>query len=70
MLLQKLVDKAKSSRKSKPPSPFKKGTIVLGSDCCGLGSDFVSLKLAFGNKLKLETAFISDPRHLIWLNDD
>ena len=34
--------------------------LKLGSDCTGLGSDFVALKLALGSSVDLKTAFISD----------
>ena len=33
--------------------------VRLGSDCSGLSSDFVSLKLAFGQSIRVSTAFIS-----------
>lgn len=33
--------------------------LKLGSDCTGLGSDFVALKMALGASVQLKTAFIS-----------
>ena len=35
--------------------------ITLGSDCSGLGSDFVALKLAFGPDIRLKTKFMAEP---------
>ena len=34
--------------------------IKIGSDCTGLGSDFIALKLALGASVNLKTAFISE----------
>ena len=43
--------------------------ITLGSDCSGLGSDFVALKLAFGPDIQLtKFAAESDETKMTWLN--
>ena len=43
--------------------------ITLGSDCSGLGSDFVALKLGFGPDIQLtKFAAESDETKMTWLN--
>ena len=57
-MLEKLRQKAgkKVVHKTEP----KKGVIRLGSDCAGVGSDFVALKFLLGNRVKTQTVFASE----------
>ena len=58
------IEKLKGQAEVHPNAGRRVGAgnvIKLGSDCTGLGSDFVALKLALGKSgVVLKTAFISD----------
>ena len=62
---EKLIATLKRGAEVEPNAGRKvggKGTVKLGSDCTGLGTDFVALKLALGSSYSVKTAFISEPR--------
>ncbi|CAE7282148.1 unnamed protein product [Symbiodinium sp. CCMP2592] len=56
-----LKDLIQQSKKDRPESSrVKGGSLRLGSDCAGVGSEFLALKMIIGDRVKLRTVFVSE----------